>query len=534
MPGQMIVDQLLNGYGTPAITTPVVGNYRTGFAVTEGFNTALQPYGFNLTKSRELLRAAGYFPNQPPVVSFTLTPTSPVAGQTVYFNATASYDPDGTITSYAWDFGDSQTGYGATTTHAFASPGTYQVTLTATDNGLAISSVSNNVTVSYFSLSTPSPSTLTVVQGSDSPSASITATLVSGTTTPIVFSASNLPAGVIAAFSNSQCSSTCTVKVTFSAAATAVLGTVTVSINASGEGASQATSLSLSVIAIGKISPAVTISCSPSSVNVGRFTTCSVTVTGSYPSGAVTFATSSSTGVFTPENGMCTLSTGVCSVTYADTASASLTAVITASYTGDNSNTAGSGTFSLGISIPTGTIAVGTTSSTMTNGQVTANQRTVTGSSFTINGSTAANGTPVAVTTQTLSSPSSGVVTPNLTNLNTPSYYDVLVTGITTGNAKVCISFTPASSTTLMLYWSGTVWTRASNITVNGTTICGSIPVSALTGTNIALANPVQQTSTPGTDYTLVYTGVGVAAIIVLAGVFLLLRRRRGLPQVTT
>src|SRR2546425_11755014 len=147
IPRQMIIDQLLNGYGNPAITTPVVGNYRTGFAVTEGFNTALQPYGFNLTKSRELLRAAGYFPNQPPVDSFTLTPTSPMAGQTVYFNAAASYDPDGTITSYAWDFGDSQTGYGATTTHAFASPGTYHVSLTATDNGGATSAVTYDVIV---------------------------------------------------------------------------------------------------------------------------------------------------------------------------------------------------------------------------------------------------------------------------------------------------------------------------------------------------------------------------------------------------
>src|SRR5438094_495951 len=82
--------------------------------------------------------AAGYFPNQLPVASFTLTPLYPIAGQTIYFDATASYDPDGTITSYAWDFGDVQTSFGATPVHAFASPGTYHVSLTVTDNGSAM------------------------------------------------------------------------------------------------------------------------------------------------------------------------------------------------------------------------------------------------------------------------------------------------------------------------------------------------------------------------------------------------------------
>ena len=65
VPRELLIQQLLNGYGNPAITTPVVGNAATGFAVTEGFNANLHPYGFNLTKSRELLIAAGYFPPPP-------------------------------------------------------------------------------------------------------------------------------------------------------------------------------------------------------------------------------------------------------------------------------------------------------------------------------------------------------------------------------------------------------------------------------------------------------------------------------------
>jgi ABC-type transport system substrate-binding protein len=68
IPRDLIIQQLLNGYGNPGITTPVVGDYQTGFAVTDGFNTALTPYSFNLTKSRELLQAAGFFPAAPPSI----------------------------------------------------------------------------------------------------------------------------------------------------------------------------------------------------------------------------------------------------------------------------------------------------------------------------------------------------------------------------------------------------------------------------------------------------------------------------------
>ena len=62
VPRDLIIEQLLNGYGNPAITTPVVGNYRTDFAVTEGFNTDVQPFAFDMAKAREMLQKAGYAP----------------------------------------------------------------------------------------------------------------------------------------------------------------------------------------------------------------------------------------------------------------------------------------------------------------------------------------------------------------------------------------------------------------------------------------------------------------------------------------
>jgi PKD repeat protein len=59
----------------------------------------------------------------------------------------ASTDADGTISTRAWDFGDGNTGSGATATNTYAAAGTYQVKLTVTDNGGASDDQTNTVTV---------------------------------------------------------------------------------------------------------------------------------------------------------------------------------------------------------------------------------------------------------------------------------------------------------------------------------------------------------------------------------------------------
>ena len=55
-------------------------------------------------------------------------------GVTVNFDGTGSNDPDGTIVAYDWDFGDGNFGTGPTPTHTYAADGTFNVTLTVTDD----------------------------------------------------------------------------------------------------------------------------------------------------------------------------------------------------------------------------------------------------------------------------------------------------------------------------------------------------------------------------------------------------------------
>ncbi|MBN1859368.1 PKD domain-containing protein, partial [Candidatus Bipolaricaulota bacterium] len=87
-------------------------------------------------------------PNQPPTASFTMSPSSPVTGSAVQFNASASTDVDGTIVSYAWTFGDGATASGSTATHTYTSSGNFTATLVVTDDDGGTDAESRTISVS--------------------------------------------------------------------------------------------------------------------------------------------------------------------------------------------------------------------------------------------------------------------------------------------------------------------------------------------------------------------------------------------------
>ena len=72
-------------------------------------------------------------PDQAPVAHLSVAPAE--VGQPTGFNASASTVAFGTITAYAWDFGDSSTATTSgptttlTTTHTYATPGPYKATV---------------------------------------------------------------------------------------------------------------------------------------------------------------------------------------------------------------------------------------------------------------------------------------------------------------------------------------------------------------------------------------------------------------------
>lgn len=110
--------------------------------------------------------ASGTPSNQQPVASFTATPPAGAAPLPVVFDASTSYDPDGLLASYSWDFGDSSYGSGVTTTHTYTGQGTFTPVLTVTDSLGVVGSSWTNVSVSP---------TLTSVAVTGSPKAPIDA-----------------------------------------------------------------------------------------------------------------------------------------------------------------------------------------------------------------------------------------------------------------------------------------------------------------------------------------------------------------------
>jgi len=91
----------------------------------------------NVPAQGYLVRSTGQ--EETPLLSFPLAhvngPYLGDEGSPIAFDASGSNDPDGTIVSYQWDFGDGSTVPGTSTpTHAYGDNGVYTVTLTVTDD----------------------------------------------------------------------------------------------------------------------------------------------------------------------------------------------------------------------------------------------------------------------------------------------------------------------------------------------------------------------------------------------------------------
>ncbi len=128
------------GTSTQQVTThtyQTAGNYTVALTVTDNGGAK---------GSASVQIAIGGVGNQPPVAGASATPTFGPAPLTVAFTGSGS-DPDGTIASYAWAFGDGGTSTQQSLSHLYQTTGNYTATLTVTDNNGATGSASVNIAV---------------------------------------------------------------------------------------------------------------------------------------------------------------------------------------------------------------------------------------------------------------------------------------------------------------------------------------------------------------------------------------------------
>jgi PKD repeat protein len=173
--------EVLDGYWR--VGGDAIGNW-PGSTGTNGYfagdidNPAVYPVALTPNQvATHFAARAGTPVNQSPVASFTST----AQGLTASFAAAGSSDPDGQIVSYAWDFGDGESGTGIGPSHVYDSPGTYSVKLTVTDDDGATGAITRSITVSATNQSPNAAFTSTVqnltasfnAAGSDDPDGTI-------------------------------------------------------------------------------------------------------------------------------------------------------------------------------------------------------------------------------------------------------------------------------------------------------------------------------------------------------------------------
>ncbi|MCP4696401.1 MAG: DUF1566 domain-containing protein [Gammaproteobacteria bacterium] len=83
--------------------------------------------------------------NTSPVAAFNMTPAAGIAPLTVNLDASASTDPDGAVTDYAWSSSDGQTASGLSANLTFNAAGAYTITLIVTDDKGANASAAQTV-----------------------------------------------------------------------------------------------------------------------------------------------------------------------------------------------------------------------------------------------------------------------------------------------------------------------------------------------------------------------------------------------------
>ncbi|MCL5963261.1 MAG: PKD domain-containing protein [Candidatus Thermoplasmatota archaeon] len=158
----------------PVHSYPISGTYTVNLKVTDS-------NGDHATSSVTIV-ARSVSSSAPLVAGISATPSTGTAPLTVSFSGSVSGGT--TPYSYAWNFGDGNTGTGQTISHVYNSSGTYTATLTVTDNSgttatstaqISASSVPNNgaLTISNVTINTSTTDLMVNWNSNDAATSSI-------------------------------------------------------------------------------------------------------------------------------------------------------------------------------------------------------------------------------------------------------------------------------------------------------------------------------------------------------------------------
>jgi flagellar hook assembly protein FlgD/PKD repeat protein/lysophospholipase L1-like esterase len=139
----------------PTYESYIIANPEPGQWQYKLYGKDLPPGGEDVVVEDAVDAAPG---NQVPSALYTVDAYEGTAGDERSFDARSSYDDDGTVTAYHWDFGDGTTATGPTAKHVYQQAGHYTVTLEVTDDDGTTDTFSDTpLTISAKAIDTTPP-----------------------------------------------------------------------------------------------------------------------------------------------------------------------------------------------------------------------------------------------------------------------------------------------------------------------------------------------------------------------------------------
>lgn len=139
---------VVTGPGGPQLPGGFIRGVTAGYGpdgtlLWEGFSAQATVWPAALPNGQDVCATGGYDAlitcwrpgaNQPPTARIEVAPASGPVPLTVILDGATSSDPDGTVTSWAWRFGDGTIGTGQVVRHKYRVAGVYRASLTVTDD----------------------------------------------------------------------------------------------------------------------------------------------------------------------------------------------------------------------------------------------------------------------------------------------------------------------------------------------------------------------------------------------------------------